>query len=262
MSRAFLNHDLLKSFPAEEFRRRRPFQWFESGQFLTPDGFRSLHRGFPDLGLFERHSGIGRAYGQRPHDRYYLAYRESIYHRGERPSGGVVRREDLSPEWRLFIEELQTSEPYAGLIKSLFQVTRYSVRFAWHVGFAGCEVSPHVDAPEKIGTQIIYFNTSQDWDPAWGGSTLVLCDKSTDAMNPDFGDFARAIPIRNVDGNSFVFKNGREAWHGMEPLRCPATAYRRIFNIIFETPEARRGPRLMSRVTKYCKRVLGRVSGG
>jgi hypothetical protein len=37
-------------------------------------------------------------------------------------------------------------------------------------------VSPHCDSPKKLGSHIFYLNTKEDWDPSWGGETLILDD--------------------------------------------------------------------------------------
>ena len=55
-------------------------------------------------------------------------------------------------------------------------------------------------------------------------------------QNPDYEDFTSKQPVQIVDNYSFLFKNQPEAWHGVEPLRCPEGSYRRLFNIIFEFP--------------------------
>ena len=43
------------------------------------------------------------------------------------------------------------------------------------------------------------------------------------------------------DNRSFLFKNTADAWHGVRALTCPANSYRRLFNVVFETPDKRRG---------------------
>lgn len=253
----FINYEVLKNFPIPEFKARQPFPWANVPSFLTADGFRKLHSEFPSLDLFEKHDGIERLYGQRSHNRYYLAYESSIYHPDE--TSGVLKSEQLPPAWSQFLEEMETNKAYQSFMKELFDVNSYRVRYAWHAGFSGSEVSPHLDAAEKIGTHILYFNTSADWDPAWGGTTLVLGGKQTPAMNPDFDDFASITEAEMLGNQSFVFKNTPEAWHGATALKCPPGKYRRLFNVIFESPSAR--PELNSYpvATSTAKRLLGRA---
>ena len=85
------------------------------------------------------------------------------------------------------MDELETSEDYHDFIGRALGVPAFNTRYAWHVGSQGSEVSPHVDDHKKLGTHILYFNSSDDWNPEWGGATLVLGGKRSQAMNPDFG---------------------------------------------------------------------------
>lgn len=235
---SFINYELIDAFDAKTFIRQEPFPWYNFHQFLTPQGFEALYQDFPPLELFEYHADIPRIHGQRPHNRYYLAYERSIYHApGSEKPKGVIHHSELPDQWQQFLKELETSQKYHTFIKRLFQVPNFKVRYAWHVASNGCEVSPHMDTPEKIGTHILYFNTSEDWQPDWGGSTLVLSGKQTESLNPNVEDFAIAIPTQMIDNRSFLFKNAPNAWHGVEPLTCPDNQYRRLFNIIFEFPE-------------------------
>jgi hypothetical protein len=232
----FLNYDLMARFELYRFPTTGPFPWFNFSQFLTQEGFEELHSDFPSVELFEQHSGIARPYGQRPHNRYYLAYEESIYHNKAPADQGVVAHGRLPRTWQLFIEELRQSREYRQFIKTALGVADFKARYAWHIGFSGSEVSPHVDSRDKIGTHIFYFNTSGDWKPEWGGTTLVLGDKKTAARNPDFTDFETAISAEIRDNRSFLFKNTGNAWHGAEALTCPPGRHRRLFNVIFIVP--------------------------
>lgn len=258
LTQTFINLELLETFDRQAFLDRQPFPWVNLEGFLTPEGFEVLDRAFPPLDLFEKHSGIERAYGQRPHNRYYLAYESSIYQGKyiEKSDKGIVRRKELPQVWQEFMTDLETNEPYHSWIQSLFGVTQYNVRYAWHVGFRGCEVSPHMDSPDKVGTHILYFNTSEAWKAEWGGATLVLSDKQTESLNPNVSDFGKVEASSIVDNRSFLFKNDPNGWHGVEPLNCPDGAYRRLFNIIFEFPEVQPSPtvKLRSLIKKIVHR--------
>jgi hypothetical protein len=129
----------------------------------------------------------------------------------------------------------------------------FQIRYAWHIGVTHSEVSPHKDAEQKAGTHIFYFNTSDDWDTTWDGSTLVLGNKLKDAMNPDFSDFTTVIPTQFTNNHSFLFKNTSNAWHGVKPLNCPQGKYRRLFNVIFEFPQTNYP---LSLPKKFLKRTL------
>jgi hypothetical protein len=238
MNNCFINYKLLQSLNIEEFKQNKPFPWFNFQSLLTPEAFRELYLSFPPLEIFENHVGIERGYSQRPHNRYYLAYEDSIYDNLHRENNeGIVKKAGLPIPWQRFIEELETNRLYNDFIKSAFEVLNYHVRYAWHLGVNGSEVSPHQDSKKKIGTHIFYFNTSEDWEPTWGGSTLVLGGKSTNSQNPEFEDFT-IIKSTHVMGNySFLFKNTVDSWHGVRALTCPPGKFRKLFNVIYEFPE-------------------------
>lgn len=263
----FLDERAMQAFAADTFQQREPYPWFSFEQLLTPDSFQTLLRDFPSLALFEEHRGVQRADNQRSHDRYYLAFERSVYKKeasesrddmagplyaddemagtGRTGRDGIVGLQDLPPSWQQFIEELRESVGYRRFTERLLESGPMTVRFAWHVGFSGSEVSPHRDTDKKIGTHIFYFNTSEDWRKEWGGAILVLGDKRIKEKNPDVSDFGTVTAAQILDNRSFLFKNTREAWHGVEPLSCPPGRHRRLFNVIFEhagsPPRRRRG---------------------
>jgi hypothetical protein len=238
MTTSLIDWDRVLDIDRATFEAQPLFPWINFRGFLTDAGFRRLNDEFPPLTLFERHEGIDRVYGQRPHDRYYLAFESSLY--DGKPGEGIVARADLSPAWQALIDELGTGARYRSFAQDLLGVRDFAIRFAWHVAFAGCDVSPHLDGETKLGTHILYFNSSADWKPEWGGSTLVLGGRRGDSMNPELSDFATAIPTDIVDNASFLFRNTPDAWHGVDALRCPEGRYRRLFNVIFEVPPAPR----------------------
>ncbi|MGD1912916.1 MAG: hypothetical protein ACFB2X_19340 [Rivularia sp. (in: cyanobacteria)] len=261
MTQRFLNYELLESFVANSFTYNDRYPWFNFYQFLTAEGFQKLYDDFPSLELFEKHVDIQRNYTQRPHNRYYLAYEESIYTGNNKSGKGTIKHEDLPETWQVFIEELKTNKDYENFMKSLFDVSEFVIRYAWHMGFNGSEVSPHLDGPEKIGTHIFYFNTTQDWNPDWGGSILALEGKSTDTMNPDFTEFTSATSAQILDNHSFLFKNTSEAWHGVKALTCPEGKYRRLFNVIYEYVDARKKPN-QSSLTQLLIREIDQIATG
>lgn len=234
---AFFDERVLREFDPHTFTDKKPFPWHNFSQIVTPQGFEKLYREFPPLTLFDKHVGMMRSHGQRPHDRYYLAYEHSIYG-AKSATPGAVKHEDLPGPWQEFISELQTSDAWKQFAERLVGQGNLTARYAWHVGTQGSEVSPHRDSDDKLATHIFYFNTSDDWEEAWGGSTLVLSGKKTDRMNPDFDDFTGEIASEICNNHSFLFKNTTEAWHGVRTLTCPPERYRRLFNVIFHADEA------------------------
>lgn len=245
----FLDPVLMRDFPLDAFERRQPFafQCFEG--LLSLEGFARLCADFPPLAVFERHVGLPRVNDQRPHDRYYLAYESSLYHRKDKDyaldeAGGTITHEQLAPSWQAFIDELRDPLGYGGFVARALGVSTFEMRFAWHVGTRGSEVSPHRDARDKLGTHIFYFNPRGEWLPEWGGAFLALGDKTVPRENPDFTDFAYENSIDILDNRNFLFKNTPNAWHGVRALECPVGASRRLFNVVLQTAEVprRRGP--------------------
>ena len=235
---ACFNQSAMQSFETSAFTERQPFPWYNFQSLLTDDTFAQLYDEFPSLDFFETHEGLPRKHGQRSHDRYYLAYEETVYQKIERADKGIIGHEQLSPTWQAFMTGLQTDPGYREFICRLLGVDEFVARYAWHVATAGRSVSPHMDSVRKIGTHIFYFNTSQDWQAEWGGATLVLSGKRYDGLNPEISDFDKVEAVQVMDNRSFLFKNQPEAWHAVDTINCPPETYRRIFNVIFELPES------------------------
>ena len=209
------DQSLMQDFDRNSFTERSPFPWCNFQSLLTEATFQSLYAEFPSLDFFETHEGMARKYGQRPHDRYYLAYEETIYKNLERDHNqpqkkGVIRHEQLPKPWQNFMSALQSDPGYRQFICELLGVKSFTARYAWHVATAGRSVSPHVDARNKIGTHIFYFNTADDWKAEWGGSTLVLSEKDHEGMNPEISDFWQSRGRRsNEQSQLFVQKSAR-----------------------------------------------------
>jgi hypothetical protein len=234
MTSEHLNKSVIKSLNLDTFTSARGFPWYNFQGILKDERYRKLCEEFPPIESFELQTSPERKYFNK---HYYLAYEKSVYHRTNDYCGkGVIKHRDLPNCWQSFIDELATSPIYQDLIKKQLGVRRFKVRYAWHIAYSGTSVAPHTDAKHKIGTHIFYFNSSDDWNPAWGGSTALLIGKSTSCANPTFMDFAELKRIEFLDNSSLLFKNTDKAWHGVEPLNSPEGHYRRTFNVIFMHP--------------------------
>lgn len=238
MTTAIIDRRHLANPAVDQFKAAVPYPWINFHALLTPETFIQLCQAFPSLDLFERHQDRPRKDGQRPHNRYYLAYETSIYEKAKRDDKGVVQLDELPEVWQRFLEELE-GHAYREFIARMLEVDVFEMRYAWHLGVTSSEVSPHRDNKKKLGTHIFYFNTDDDWDTAWGGELLVLQDKLTEANNPDFDEFANAQAVPLLNNQSFLFKNTPNGWHGVKSLTCPEGHYRRLFNVIIEHPHAR-----------------------
>lgn len=248
MDAPLVNEEALRSFRGETFLAKRPFPWHAFQGFLTTEGFQRLCREFPPLEFFEKHEDLPRGYSQRPHNRYYLSYETTAYHPAGYQGPGVARQDQLPAGWRAFVRELE-EERYRGFLQRVFGAKRLAFRYAWHVGFAGSEVSPHRDIRTKAGLHLFYFNPEGEWDPAWGGEVLLLGRRKRPVNNPDFADFAETTQVPIVGNVSLLLRNTPEAWHGVRPLICSEGKYRRLFSVIAQRQESpgRKVLRLVSR---------------
>ena len=113
-------------------------------------------------------------------------------------------------------------------------IKHLEIKLHWHYTPNGCSVSPHCDANRKIGSHIFYFNTEKDWDPSWGGDTLILDDngKYSRNSNPKFSDFHSYQRATALGNNSLLFIRNGNSWHGVEEIKCPKGEYRKVLIVV------------------------------
>jgi len=215
---SYLDYEKLETIDPAQFQEAKPYPWLNPAGTLTETGYQRLLTNLPDISLFEPMFGIKRSHGQQPHDRYVLEYRDKL---------------DLQPCWREFIAELK-GERYGRFLRRLFGRGGIQLNFHWHYAPQGCSVSPHCDAKRKLGSHIFYFNTAEDWDPAWGGETLLLDDggRFNHKSAPDFEAFERIITSETLGNHSLLFHRQGNSWHGVREIRCPQGRYRKIFIVV------------------------------
>ena len=156
----YLNNTVLDAIDTGEFQNQDPFPWVNPWHFVSEERYQVLLDTVPDISRFRSFFGKQRKHGQASHDRYVLDYEQGM---------------ELAQPWQDFIDEL-CSKPYRKLVCRLLGVADVRFRFHWHFTPDGGEVSPHCDSKSKIGSQIFYLNTGQDWNRDWGGETVVLDD--------------------------------------------------------------------------------------
>lgn len=235
----YLNESVMHDLSAEAFLAQKPFPWMNPHGLLTDWGYQDLLAHMPEMSLYEKDFGFARKYGQPPHDRYRLWYEKA--------------KDAIPDSWKEFISELDGKE-YRQFIADRIGVKKFILRMEWHATPSGCFVSPHLDGYSTHGTHIFYFNPEGEWDPAWGGGTLVLDqgDKNFGMQsNPKFEDFDRIIEPTFVGNYSIMFKNQWNAFHGVKEIQAPEGKYRRMFSIFMEEYEP-----LPRRAIKAVKRVL------
>lgn len=227
----FLNHGRLAAIDAQAFRAVRPYPWLNPAGLLTPDGYRRLVEHLPEHRDFTPSFGKPRAHGQQSHDRFFLEYAADV---------------PVARDWRDFVAELQ-GPAYRGFLVRLLGTRAFALSFHWHYTPRGASISPHCDNTRKLGSHIFYFNTEQDWDPAWGGQTLILDDggRFSRRSAPRLEDFDTVSATEAVGNRSLLFARGGASWHAMRPLRCPEGRLRKVFIVVI----TRRGP--LDRVRRW-----------
>jgi hypothetical protein len=216
----FLNTELLDSVDPVAFQTRQPYPWINPQHFICDERYGELLATMPPLEQFRAFFGKQRKHGQASHDRYVLDYERGM---------------QLSPQWRDFVEEL-CSDRYRDFVCKLLDVSHVRFRFHWHFTPDGGEVSPHCDSKGKIGSQIFYLNTEDDWQWDWGGETVILDDKGRiEADNaPAFEDFDAEYPAETRDNRSLIFGRQGNSWHGVRRINCPENHFRKVFIVVFE----------------------------
>lgn len=200
-------------------RAALPYPHAELEALLTPAGYALLQAHLPPPASFAKVFGRRRRHGQQSHDRYVLQHRPSA---------------SLPAPWRRFIRELE-GPSYRRFVAALLGHDDFLLHFHWHYTPRGCSVSPHCDAPWKLGSHIFYLNTAEDWDLRWGGETVILGDERRFPAEsaPAFEDFSLHCPSTPMGNRSLVFLRTENSWHGVRALQCPEGALRKVFIVEF-----------------------------
>jgi hypothetical protein len=216
----YLDPSTLSAFDAQAFRVRRPYPWCNLAGALREEAFEQLRADMPALELFKPVFGKARRHGQQSHDRYVLEYEPGLA---------------LPPAWQAFIDELEGPQYRAWLAREL-GTGGFESRYLRHNTPAGASVSPHCDAKRKLGSHIFYFNTAADWDPAWGGETVILDDggRFSARSAPAFEDFDAVESSETLGNRSLLFSRNGNSWHGVRELRCPQGTLRKVFIVVIE----------------------------
>ena len=218
----YMNFDKFKAIDPVAFRNTKPYPYINPQGLLTEEGYQALLDNMPDISLFEKKFGYERIAGQKPHDRYSLEYTSDT---------------EVPRPWKEFIEEL-CSDDYRLTLARLYEARKINLRFHWHYTPNGCSVSPHTDSVREHGSQLFYFNREGEWDPAWGGDTLVLDDggRMEFASAPALEDFAGEIAAKSIGNYSLIFQRTKHSWHAVREINCPEDKLRRVF-IVVTNPE-------------------------
>lgn len=214
----YLDVERLNAIDPAAFRAQKPYPWVNPVGVLTDEGHERLRSTLPDASQFERLFGVERSHGQRSHDRLALEYHKRL---------------PVDEIWHEFVRELN-GRVYRRFLRRLYGRRRLWLNYHWHYTPNGCSVSPHCDAKRKLGSHIFYFHTEQDWDPSWGGQTLLLDDlgRLERKSAPDFEDFQRITGTEIIGNRSLLFARRENSWHGVREIHCPKSAYRKAFLVV------------------------------
>jgi len=221
---SYLDFDRLDAIDTRAFQAQKPFPFANPGGLLHQAAYQRLLDTLPDVALFDEDFGRPRKFGQECHDRYNLEYREGV---------------DVSTPWRDFIAELR-GDRYRAFVARLFGQRRFQLRFHWHYAPTGCWVSPHCDSQRKLGSHLFYLNSSQAWDPAWGGQTVALDDGGlfSHDSGPAVGDFEGSVEAKCLDNRSFIFRRTPHSWHYVKKIQCPEGLLRKVFIVVVDDRRA------------------------
>src|SRR5208282_1655482 len=159
----YLNPACIEGVSSSAFQAQKPYPWAHMQGTLTAAGWERLRATLPDMTQFQRMVGVKRSFGQAPHNRGILHYREGM---------------GVAGPWKEFIAELH-GKAYDGFLRRMLGLgprQQIILTMEWYYAWQGCSVSPHCDARRKLATHIFYFNTEDDWDTNWGGQILMLDD--------------------------------------------------------------------------------------
>jgi hypothetical protein len=233
---SIIDFQRLDAMDEREFQATKPYPFANPEGVLTDEGYKALLETAPPVEQFETIFGKTRSYGQQSHDRLALEYDDDV---------------ELAPPWRQFLDELQGPR-YAKFLRRMFGRGGLSLTFHWHYTPNGCSVSPHCDAAHKLGSHIFYLNTEEEWDPEWGGSTVVLDDggRFGHKQAPAFEDFDSEITADTQGNRSLLFARREQSWHGVREIHCPEGLYRKVFIVVVND-------RLRAPAQNLLKRIRG-----
>jgi hypothetical protein len=222
----YLDLDCIGRASASVFQAQKPYPWVHMQGTLTSDGWERLRATLPDISKFQMMVGVKRGYGQAPHDRAILHYRDQMA---------------VAEPWQAFVAELHGKE-YDSFLRRMLGLgpeRRIILTLEWYYAWQGCSVSPHCDARRKLATHIFFFATDEDWPREWGGDILILDDEGRYKAHsaPRFDELKVAASLDLRKNGSLLFERTEHSWHGVLPLRSPRPdVYRKLFIVTVNVP--------------------------
>jgi Rps23 Pro-64 3,4-dihydroxylase Tpa1-like proline 4-hydroxylase len=141
-----------------------------------------------------------------------------------RPAEENIAR--LTGRWRQVLDDLM-SDAYRDAIEEVVEAdlsaTVLDVRLVRYA--RDCWIEPHVDRPDKVVTQLFYFNL--EWQEGWAGALRIL-------RGSDMDDYERQVFPHA--GNSVVMVRNDDAWHGVPPVCSDKGQDRKTLLVHFAMP--------------------------
>lgn len=128
--------------------------------------------------------------------------------------------------WYKFANILLTDE-YIELISKKMNINLKdaSINIGFYKFNPGDWVEPHIDNPNKLVTQIFYFN--EFWDYKWGGYLKLLNSKNA------FDEYFSVPPLINYTA---ILTRSNSAWHMVTPVNDVAKTSRLSMQLEFIDP--------------------------
>ena len=222
----YLNLDGMEAVSTSAFQSQKPYPWAHIQGTLTAEGWDSLRSALPDMSQFQRMVGVKRGYGQAPHNRGILHYREGMA---------------VADPWKAFIAELH-GKAYDTSLHRMLDLRpdqKIILTMEWYYAWQGGAVSPHRDARRKLATHIFFFANDEDWPRESGGDILILDDEGRYKAHsaPTFNDLKVAASLDLRKNGSLLFQRTEHSWHGVLPLQSPRPeVYRKLFIVTVNIP--------------------------
>ncbi len=189
-----------------------PFQWAHFEKIFNDAILKELSNTFP-MDNYELRSS-SRV------DKQYKIYQKILY---DTRKNGIISSAILHNIWLELISNLVSNtyiQQLSQLIKQELSQCNIEIN-CWKYGH-GCWLSSHTDKPEKIASQLFYFN--ETWDKSWGGAFRVLNDNDINNYHSE---------IFPGLGNSIILVRSDNSWHGVSKQLGPKNTYRRVLQLIF-----------------------------
>jgi len=192
-----------------------PYRWAAINNLFNADDLERLAATYPC-----DHFKLMAAYGSERHWQYEA---RALTRMG---ADVIAFPDDLSDAWLSLAHEL-LSPDYRAAMTTLTgcDLTHAPMEVnVFHYGPGG-SMSAHRDLPEKLVTQVLYFNRS--WNRAHGGCLQIL-------RSNDPADLVAEIPP--IIGYSSVVARSENSWHAVSRVANDAATSRRAVTVTFYRP--------------------------